>query len=137
VIVVDTGAVLPLLDKSDRHHAAVRDLYEDRPDDWLLPWAMPSRSGLSGGFRAWSTRAGGISHRSGGRFIRGRIRQTDDVIRAQAISRKYRALRLGLVDAVVIAIAERVKADAIATLDLRHFGVEVAGSPRLLPRDAK
>jgi hypothetical protein len=41
-----------------------------------------------------------------------------------------------LVDAVVIATAERLRADAIATLDLRHFGaIKIAGSPRLLPRD--
>ncbi len=51
-----------------------------------------------------------------------------DVVRAQAIARKHRALKLGLVDAVVIAIAERLRADAIATLDLRHFGaVKIAG----------
>ena len=61
----------------------------------------------------------------------------EDVVRAHAIGRKYRALKLGLVDAVVIAIAERVRAEAIATLDLRHFGaVKIAGSPRLFPRDA-
>jgi predicted nucleic acid-binding protein len=61
-----------------------------------------------------------------------------DVVRAHAIGRKYRTLGLGLVDAVVIAIAERVRAEAIATLDLKHFGaVKIAGSPRLLPRDAR
>ena len=61
----------------------------------------------------------------------------EDLDRAHVIGRKYRALKLSLVDAVVIAIAERVEADAIATLDLRHFGaVKIAGSPRLLPRDA-
>jgi hypothetical protein len=37
---------------------------------------------------------------------------------------------------VVIAVAERLGAEAIATLDLRHFAaVEIQGSPRLLPRD--
>jgi predicted nucleic acid-binding protein len=45
-------------------------------------------------------------------------------------------LELGLVDAVVVATAERLKAEAIATLDLRHFGaVAIKGNPRLLPRD--
>jgi predicted nucleic acid-binding protein len=64
--------------------------------------------------------------------------EQEDIVRAGIIARKHRALKLGLVDAVVIAIAERVKAEAIATLDVRHFGaVKIAGSPRLWPRDAK
>ncbi|MGH8644521.1 MAG: hypothetical protein ACREX4_08730 [Gammaproteobacteria bacterium] len=40
-------------------------------------------------------------------------------------------------DAVVIAVAERLNAEAIVTLDLRHFGaVDIRGRPKLLPRDA-
>jgi predicted nucleic acid-binding protein len=43
---------------------------------------------------------------------------------------------MGLVDAVVMATAIRVKATAIATLDLRHFAaVTIPGRPKLLPRD--
>ena len=57
--------------------------------------------------------------------------------RARALCERYRTLGLGLVDGVVIAQAERLRADAIATLDLRHFGaVRIEGEPRLLPRDA-
>jgi hypothetical protein len=42
----------------------------------------------------------------------------------------------GLVDGVVVAVAERLGAEAIATLDLRHFGaIAIQGRPRLLPRD--
>ena len=40
MIVADTGAILALLDKGDRHHSDLRELYDDRPDDWLLPWAI-------------------------------------------------------------------------------------------------
>jgi hypothetical protein len=40
------------------------------------------------------------------------------------------------VDAVVIAIAERLRPAAIATLDLRHFAaVAIGGTPKLFPRD--
>jgi hypothetical protein len=39
----------------------------------------------------------------------------EDIVRAHAIVRGYRALNLGLVDAVVIATPERLRADAIAT----------------------
>jgi predicted nucleic acid-binding protein len=41
-----------------------------------------------------------------------------------------------LVDGVVVAMAKRLGADGIATLDLRHFGaVAIRGEPLLLPRD--
>ena len=50
---------------------------------------------------------------------------------------RYRSLGLGLVDTVVIATAERLRATAIATLDVRHFGaVPIRGQPKLWPRDA-
>jgi predicted nucleic acid-binding protein len=43
---------------------------------------------------------------------------------------------MGLVDAVVIATAARLKARTIATLDLRHFGaIAIPGNPKLVPRD--
>lgn len=46
--------------------------------------------------------------------------------------------RIGLVDAVVIAMATRLKADAIATLDVRHFAaIPIPGNPALLPRDLR
>ena len=49
---------------------------------------------------------------------------------------RYPDLRFGLVDAVVMAVAERLEAEAIVTLDVRHFGaVELHHDPRLLPRD--
>jgi hypothetical protein len=128
VIVADTGAILALLDKGDRHHAAVRELYEGRPDQWLLPWAI-----LPEVARAQETFLTDVAEGS----FAVEYGKHEDVVRAHAIGRKYRALNLGLVDAVVIATAERLRADAIATLDLRHFGsVKIAGSPRLLPRDA-
>jgi predicted nucleic acid-binding protein len=138
VIVADTGAILALLDSGDRHHDAVRALYLDRPDDWLLPWAiLPEvdylvRSEL--GARAQEVFLADVANGS----FAVEYGRHDDVVRAHAIGRKYRALGMGLVDAVVIAVAERVRAHAIATLDLRHFGaIRIAGSPRLFPRDAR
>lgn len=42
----------------------------------------------------------------------------EDIVRGWALHRRNRTLRLGFVDAVVIAIAERLRARAIATLEL-------------------
>lgn len=61
-----------------------------------------------------------------------------DLERAYTLCEQYEELGLGLVDGVVVAVAERLKASAVATLDLRHFGaVLIHGRPKLLPRDAE
>jgi predicted nucleic acid-binding protein len=138
VIVADTGAILALLDRGDRHHQAVLELYEDRPDDWLLPWViLPEVDYLTASELGPRAEEAFLADLADGAFAVEHGKH-EDIVRAHAIGRKYRALGLGLVDAVVIAVAERLRADAIATLDLRHFGgVKIAGSPRLLPRDAR
>ena len=41
--------------------------------------------------------------------------------RAVEIDRAYKKLRLGLVDASIVALAERVGVTRIATRDVRHF----------------
>ena len=138
MIVADTGAILALLDKGDRHHAAVRELYEDRPDDWLLPWAiLPEVDYLVSSELGVRAQEAFLADVAEGSFVV-EYGKLEDIVRAHAIGLKYRALKLGLVDAVVMAIAERIRAKAIATLDLRHFSaVKISGSPLLLPRDAR
>ncbi|HKA36700.1 MAG TPA: PIN domain-containing protein [Thermoanaerobaculia bacterium] len=136
MIVADTGAVLALIDADERNHKIIRDSYESDPESWRLPWAiLPEVDYLL------STRVGKraeeafLEDLSSGVFV---VEWGDDadLKEAQRICRKHKGLGLGLVDAVVIAVAERLHADAIATLDLRHFGtVRIAGNPRLLPRD--
>jgi uncharacterized protein len=136
MIVADTGAILALLDRSDKHHDAVRAIYEKDPDGWLLPWAiLPEVDYLVAtelGAKAQEVWLGDLAS---GAFIVEWGRDAD-LAAADRIDRRYRALKLGLVDAVVIATAERLGADAIATLDLKHFGaIRIKGNPGLLPRD--
>jgi predicted nucleic acid-binding protein len=47
----------------------------------------------------------------------------EELARASVLIRQYADLRIGLVDACVIALAERRGATRIATLDRRHFSV--------------
>ena len=136
MIVADTGAVIALIDRDDRHHAPLLEIYERDPDAWVLPWAIlpevdylllthvDARAELAFlddlAAARWAVEWGG----------------PEDLTRAHALCKRYRRLALGLVDGVVIAQAERLGAEAIATLDVRHFGaVRVEGVPRLLPRD--
>ena len=136
MILADTGAIVALIDADERHHKALRALYESGPEAWRLPWAiLPEVDYLLGtrvGARAEEAFLGDLS---AGLYL---VEWGDerDFREAQRICRRYRTLGLGLVDAVVIAMAERLQVEAIATLDLRHFAaVSIRGKPKLLPRD--
>ena len=136
MIVADTGAVIALLDRRDRHHEALRALYTAAPDAWVIPWAvLPEVDDLA------SSRLGARVHDLWlGDLAAGVFEivwgSDADLAAAQAIAQAHRSLDLGLVDAVVMAVAERLRAD-IATLDLRDFAaVRLKHAPRLLPRDA-
>ena len=138
MIVADTGAVIALIDADDRHHGPLRALFESDPDAWVLPWAiLPEVDYLLSvhvGARAqeafFADLAGGTLSVEWG--------DEPDLANAHRICRRHKGLRMGLVDAVVIAIAERLRPAAIATLDLLHFGaVPIRGNPRLFPRDLR
>jgi predicted nucleic acid-binding protein len=136
VIIADTSAMLALIDADSEHHDVLRTWYEADPDQWVLPWAiLPEIDYLL------ATRAGDLAQRA---FLHDVADSQYPVVwgngadfnRARELCERYRDLKLGLVDASVMACAERLNAEAIATLDLRHFGVvRLKTTPLLLPRD--
>jgi len=136
MIVVDTGALLALLDASEDHHRVLRELYEENPDRWVLPWAiLPEVDYLVSKHLGAKAQEAFLADLADGAFLVEWGRD-EDLAGARRIHTRHRSLQLGLVDAMVIATAERLKAEAIATLDLRHFAaVSITGAPRLLPRD--
>jgi predicted nucleic acid-binding protein len=136
VIVADTGAVLALIDADDGHHGTLAAVFREDPSSWVLPWAvLPEVDYLLGAHLGPRAQDAFLSDLGRGEWV------VDwggdaDLRRANEIATRYKALRLGLVDAAVIAAAERLRATSIATLDLRHFGaVAIRGRPRLIPRD--
>jgi predicted nucleic acid-binding protein len=136
VIVADTGAVIALIDADDRHHGPLRALFESDPDAWVLPWAiLPEVDYLLSAHVGARAQEAFFADLAGGTFSF-EWGDEEDLANAHRICRRHKGLRMGLVDAVVIAIAERLRPTAIATLDLRHFGaVPIRGNPRLVPRD--
>jgi predicted nucleic acid-binding protein len=136
VIVADTSAVVALLDRDDRHHQVLRSAFEAHLHEWILPWAiLPEVDYIV------HTRLGVEAARAfrqdvaEGAFAIG-WSEDADLRRAVELDRTYSDLSLGLVDGVVMAMAEKLEARAIATLDVRDFGaVELKGRPELWPRD--
>lgn len=136
MIIADTGAVISLIDAGDRHHRAMRSIYEEEPDAWILPWAiLPEVDYLLLKYLGADIEQLFLDDLVEGRFlVEGH--NDRDVARAAELNQQYADLELGLVDAVVIAMAERLRPASIATLDLRDFAaIQISGNPLLIPRD--
>jgi uncharacterized protein len=136
-VVADTSAVLALIDADDAHHGVMLELWSRDPDAWVLPWAvLPEIDYLLRKHVSAATARLFLDDVCSGGFV---VEYGDrsDVVRARELDAQYADLGLGLVDGVVGAMAERLRARAIATLDVRHFGaLALAGAPLLYPRDA-
>jgi uncharacterized protein len=120
-LICDTGPLLAALDRDDPDHERCADLLENTNQDLLVPTLVLGEldywCGKIGLEDAWFTfledvdnGAWRIEHPSMG-----------DLQRAGQLQRAYRDLRLGVVDATVIALAERLSENKVATLDHRHF----------------
>ena len=138
MIVADTSALLGLLDRRSRSHGALAEVFHACGDRWVLPWAiLPELDYLI------PRTLGAAVHRAFQADLEERCFAVEwgawaDVRRALELGRAYGDLSLGLVDGVVMAVAERLEADAIATLDLRDFGpVNLKGQPAIWPRDLR
>ena len=136
MIVADTGAVIALIDAADQHHQALSSAFEAEPDLWVLPWAILPEVDYLASSRLGTLAAGAFRADLADGLFTVEWDGGSDLQRAVELDDHYSDLSLGLVDSVVMAIAERLDARAIATLDLRDFAsVELVGRPALWPRD--
>ncbi len=121
-LVLDTGPIVAALNAGDPDHERCATLIADA-DDLVIPspvlvevdyWLIK----LSGP-HTWATFVADIV-----RCTYRLIHPTDtDLERAAELETTYEDLDLGLVDAVTIALCERLGQTELATLDRRHFSV--------------
>jgi predicted nucleic acid-binding protein len=138
MIVVDTCAMIALIDADDRHHEQMVSFFEQTSREWVLPWAILPEVDylLSSRVSERAAMAFRADLAAGAFFVE--WGEPQDLVRAHALCTRYAALTPGLVDAMVGSVAERLKARAIATLDERDFGsMELKGTPKLFPRDGE
>jgi predicted nucleic acid-binding protein len=121
-LVLDTGPIVAALNAQDPDHGRCAALLADT-DDLLIPspilvevdyWLIKL-----GGAQVWIDFVADIA--------RGAYRlahPTDtDLTRAAELESTYHDLDLGLVDASIVALCERLGETTVATLDRRHFSV--------------
>ncbi|THJ46787.1 type II toxin-antitoxin system VapC family toxin [Candidatus Frankia alpina] len=122
-LVVDAGPLYAYVDADDQHHEACADLLETHPGPLIVPtlvitevvYLLGTRLGTQAELRFLADLASGA-------FDVEAVHPTD-WLRIADLVNQYRNLPLGTVDASVIACAERLGVDEVATVDRRHFTV--------------
>lgn len=122
MIVVDTGVLFAAADRSDAHHDRCSEFFDDTRETLLVPtpvvietaWLIGSRLGVDAQATFLSTGSSEID----------RVDLTDaDWRRVAELVASSRDLDLGVVDAAVVAVAERMTATTIVTVNPRDFRV--------------
>lgn len=120
-LILDTGPLLAALDAADPDHPRCAALLTDAAEDLVVPalvlaeldywcaqrlsadaWLIFLDDVLTGAYRVEAP-------------------TTIDLSRCRELQDRYRDLSLGLVDASIVALAERLGEPKVATLDQRHF----------------
>ena len=123
MLLVDTGPLLAAADRDDAHHVACRNLLEGDPGP-LVTSALVVAEAAYLIDRQLGPAAEAALFDS---IIVGDLRVEDlgraDWERVGELVRAYADMPLGGTDASLVALAERLGATRVATLDSRHFRV--------------
>ena len=123
MIVVDTGPLYAAADSSDAHHQACVPLFTDPPDRLVLPVSVVvEASFLIERHLGPQAEARFLSSLPSSGVTVEQLVQ-DDLARMAELVATYADMPLGAVDASVVAIAERLGAMTLLSLDQRHFSV--------------
>ncbi len=133
-IVLDTGVLYAYYDRRDHWHGASRQLIEGEVGGLIVPApVIPEVDYLLG--ERLGTGAQELFYQGlveGSYFVADLPQESYS--RVLELNKKYQSLRLGFVDAAVLAVAEHLGLGRIGTTDRRHFGAVQASIPlELLP----
>jgi predicted nucleic acid-binding protein len=122
-IIVDTSSLYALVDADDRYHEAVTQAVLNNQELLIVPiLILPEISYLVNKFLGVEVEVQILTS-----IIKGELRVEEtkmaDISRAVELIEKYKEHKVGLVDAIVVATAERLKVSQILTLDKRHFSL--------------
>lgn len=122
-LVVDTGPLFAAYDSNDADHLVCRQLLESTREELVVPapvitefdWLCHSRGVKVGPLVLLDDiLAGAYSVIN---------LTTEDYVRCRELLARYADADIGLVDASVLAVVERLKEPKLATLDNRHFRI--------------
>jgi predicted nucleic acid-binding protein len=138
VIVVDTSAILAYMNSADTHHAAVVSWLEAEQDDLVTtPLILAEVDHLVGARGGSAAQSAWRADLAAGAYL---VEWWPGAVAAAVrVAEGYADSGLGLADASLVVLAQRVETIGIATLDERHFRAvrPLSGGDafRVLPRD--
>lgn len=130
VLLCDTGVLLAAGNAKDQHHQACLKLLRQADGPLLVPAPVMGEIGYLLESRVGPHAEVAFLKSFGGDGFQIAQLENDDLPRLTELVETYVDLPLGLVDAAVITIAERLGLTEIATIDRRHFTVV---RPRHIP----
>lgn len=122
-VLVDTGIIYALADRSDAWHIRSRNFVQNFKGTLIIPsTVIPEACYLLHTHLSQQAETAFI-HSIVKRALRLEQVDEDDMGRAIELMNSYQDLSIGLVDASIVAVAERLKMSSIMTTDRRHFSV--------------
>ncbi|HEX5138826.1 MAG TPA: PIN domain-containing protein [Planctomycetota bacterium] len=122
MLLIDSGPLYASIDRDDAHHEECADLLAGHPGPLLVPSLVLTEVAYLVGARLGS----GPEVRLLQDFAEGNLVfesvEPRDWLRIAELVHRYRDLPLGTVDASLVAAAERLGAEEVASLDRRHLG---------------
>jgi predicted nucleic acid-binding protein len=137
-IVADSGGIYGLYDRRDVHHAALRRAIEAERTEIVIPASSLGEIDYLLRVRLGNEALLQFLADIRDRAFRVECLTTSDFDRSAAILKKFESLNLGLSDAAVVAVAERLGTNVILSVDQRDFRAIRSASKkffRLLPAD--
>jgi uncharacterized protein len=123
VIIVDTGPLYAAADFNDAHHGACATLFTKPPDQLLVPvTVVVETSFLIERHLGPVAEAAFLGSLGPSGLIVEQLGE-DDLTRMAELVTTYSDMPLGAVDASIVAVAERLGATTLISLDRRHFTV--------------
>jgi uncharacterized protein len=122
-LVVDTGVIVATIEPDDEDHVSCARLLEDARGERVVPApALVEIEYLLRRAREVDAFTGFLDDCRQGGFVIAELERAD-YVRIGELLTTYADLRVGFVDAAVLAIVERLREPKLATLDHRHFSV--------------
>jgi predicted nucleic acid-binding protein len=121
IAIVDTGPLYAAADTTDQFHRQSVEILSSVAYRFFVPILAAAEAIYLVG-----SRLGPLAEAS---FVEGLsdfelvLPTTDDLIRMTELMRTYQSFPLGVVDASVVALSERMSCETLVTIDRRHFTV--------------